>query len=216
MAEGGHRFYEEDEAEQILRMAASYTPLSGAVSRERLLQTASELGISPEAVELAEAKFADEKAMAAKVAEFDAHQRRQFYSFLMTFLIINGSVLALNVLTGAQYLWAFWLTGLMAIGLAFDAIETFMKSSQAYQAAISKWKSQTLSEDARKELMPSPAEDVALVIDKYVHRRLDRGRKACKQDAVRYLQATTDLDSIDARDAVDRYISKNPGMLDQG
>ena len=62
--------------------------------------------------------------------------------------------------------------------------------------------------------MPGPPRDPAKVIDRFVHRRLDRGRKVCKQEAIRYLQATTDLDSIDARAAVDRYITKNPGMLD--
>jgi hypothetical protein len=214
MAEAGHRFYQEDEAEQILRMAASFTPLTGAVSRERLLQTASELGIAPEAVALAEARFAEQKAIAAELAEFDSHQRREFFSFFTTFLVINVSVLALNIFTGAKYMWMFWLTCPMLIGLGFDAVETYVKTSQSYQDAFAKWKAVKVRREADEEVIPQPTKDAAHVIDRYVHRRLDRGRTVCKRDAIRYLQATTELDSIDAKEAVDRYITKNPGLLD--
>ena len=46
-------FYDEEEADAILRLAAQ-KPMVGGMSRERLLATAAELGISEQAVAEAE------------------------------------------------------------------------------------------------------------------------------------------------------------------
>ena len=129
MAEFGQQFYEEDEAEQILRLAASLTSTTGAMSRERLLATAAELGISPEAVEMAEKQFATKKIEVADRAEFDSQQRREFYGHLVTYVIVNGFLVVVNLVTGAGYFWAMWPILGWGIGLAFHVVETFFRNS---------------------------------------------------------------------------------------
>lgn len=214
MADSSHRFYEEDEAEQILKLAATLSSSTGAMSRERLLQTAAELGITPEAVELAETQFATQKQLARERKQFDLEQRREFNSFVLTFFVITGALLALNIFTGAHFLWAFWLSGLMLIGIAFEAVETFVRGSQAYQEAFAKWKSKRDRTAARAELIARPSVDASAIIDKYVHKRLDKGKEVSRWDAIRYLQEKTELDSIDAKEAVERYVVQNPGLMD--
>ena len=214
MADSSHRFYEEDEAEQILKLAATLSSSTGAMSRERLLQTAAELGITPEAVELAETQFATQKQLARERKQFDLEQRREFNSFVLTFFVITGALLALNIFTGAHFLWAFWLSGLMLIGIAFEAVETFVRGRQAYQEAFAKWKSKRDRTAARAELIARPSVDASAIIDKYVHKRLDKGKEVSRWDAIRYLQEKTELDSIDAKEAVERYVVQNPGLMD--
>ncbi|MDR3691666.1 MAG: 2TM domain-containing protein [Fimbriimonas sp.] len=134
-----HRFYSDDEAEEILRLAASQSASPRAIDRERLLATASELGISPEAVEQAENQLRSQKLESQFRLEFADRQRREFGTHLVTYLIINAFLLAINLLTGIQELWfVFPLLG-WGIGLAIHAYATLVKSGGLYRDGYEKW-----------------------------------------------------------------------------
>ncbi len=83
------KFYDEEDAEQILRLASSLSSPVGAMSRERLLATADELGISPEAVEEAERRINQSKGELLERAEFDRRIRRDFYGHLASYIVVN-------------------------------------------------------------------------------------------------------------------------------
>jgi len=215
MAEFGQQFYEEDEAEQILRLAASLTsPADGAMSRERLLATAAELGISPEAVEMAERQLAGQRSHNADRAEFDAIQRREFYGHLLTYLLVNGFLVVINLFTSSGYFWAMWPILGWGLGLAFHVVETFFKNSDSYREEFEKWQVKRNRRAERQNADHKILGNSDFVIDKYVHRRLDRGRDISKLEAIRYLREKTDLDLRDAKEAVEQYIVRNPGLMD--
>jgi hypothetical protein len=214
MAEFGQQFYEEEEAEQILRLAASLTSPAGAMSRERLLATAAELGISPEAVEMAERQFAGKKAEIADRAEFDTIQRREFYGHLLSYVLVNGFLVVINILTSPTYFWAMWPILGWGLGLAFHFAETFFKNSENYREEFVKWQAKRARRLERANDDHKVVGNSDFVIDKYVQRRLDRGRDISKLEAIRYLREKTDLDLRDAREAVERYSMRNPGLMD--
>jgi len=214
MAEFGQQFYDEDEAEQILRLAASLTSPAGAMSRERLLETAAELGITPEAVEMAEQQLAARKAETADLADFDSAQRREFYGHLLTYVLVNGFLVVINVVTGASYFWALWPILGWGLGLAFHAVETFFKNSESYHEEFEKWQRKRARKTTREVAEHTVIGNSDFVIDQYVHKRLDKGREVSKLQAIRYLRERTDLDLRSAKEAVDQYVVRNPGLMD--
>jgi len=214
MAEFGQQFYEEDEAEQILRLAASFASPSGAMSRERLLATAAELGITPEAVEMAERQLAGQKSDAAERKEFDTAQRHEFYGHLVSYVLVNIFLVMINLVTDARFFWAIWVILAWGLFLAFHSVETFFRGSESYREEFEKWQTKRRRREAR-ELEPHTVEENSdFVIDKYVHKRLDRGRDVSKLEAIRYLREKTNLDLREAKEAVDLYCVRNPGLLD--
>ncbi|HVT11633.1 MAG TPA: 2TM domain-containing protein [Fimbriimonadaceae bacterium] len=128
----GERFYDEKEAEEILRLAASDSQAVTAMTRERLLATASELGITEDAVVRAEQRLAEkraeeerQKAEAAEYAEFRASRRRQLFSSLGGWLSTSVVLVGLNLLTSHAITWSVWpvgVWGLVEFGHLLEAI----------------------------------------------------------------------------------------------
>ncbi len=133
------KFYDEEDAEQILRLASSLSSPVGAMSRERLLATADELGISPEAVEEAERRINQSKGELLERAEFDRRIRRDFYGHLASYIVVNGFLCAINLWSGG-YFWAIWPLLGWGIGIASSFVETFIRSSEDYQEEFEKWR----------------------------------------------------------------------------
>ena len=214
MMEFGKQFYEEEEAEQILRLAASLTLPASAMSRERLLATAAELGIEPEAVEMAERQLAAQGAELADRAEFDALQRRDFYGHLLSYVLVNMFLVVINLVTVPSYFWAIWPILGWGLGLAFHGVETFFRNSESYRKEFEKWQSKRLRNVASQDHEHKVVGMSDFLIDKYVRRRLDQGREVSKPMAIRYLREKTDLNPKDAKEAVEQYIIRNPGLMD--
>ena len=145
MSGPGQRFYEEDEAEQILNLAASMSSPLGQMSHERLLDTAAELGISAEAVEAAEKQVSAQRLDQRLRAEFDSIQRREFYTHLTPYVLFNGFfvLLCLN-----HHLWAIWPILGWGIGLAFHARATFFRVGSEYQDRFETWKQARLRQSS--------------------------------------------------------------------
>jgi hypothetical protein len=214
MSEFGQRFYEEEEAEQILRLASSLTSTAGAMSRDRLLSTAAELGITPEAVEMAERQLAEQKSVKADRLEFDTNQKREFYGHLMSYVLVNGFLVAVNLMTSRGYFWAIWPILGWGLGLSFHVAETFFKGSEAYQEEFEKWRRKKNRKLERAEPEHAVIGNSDFLIEKFINRRMERGRDASKLEAIRYLRSRTDLDLRDAKEAVEDYIHRNPGVMD--
>jgi len=140
MAESVNRVYQEEEAEQILRLAASLSPSIGTIDRDRLLTTAAELGITPEAVEEAERQIADMRVEQAYREEFALRARREFNIHFVTFLVMNGFFFLMNVATGLHVIWFIYISLCWGIGLAFHSLMTFHSSGSMYQDAYDRWR----------------------------------------------------------------------------
>ncbi|MDR3691668.1 MAG: 2TM domain-containing protein [Fimbriimonas sp.] len=209
MAESQQRFYKEDEAEQILRLASNISSPAAGMSRDRLLETAAELGISPESVELAERQLQVSRLEQSDRAEFDRRIRRDFYSHLASYVIVNGGLCAINLATGG-YFWAIWPMLGWGIGLAFSVFETFFRSSEGYHEEFEKWRAKRGRMDALKG---SSQAAVDLLLEGFFQRRADRGNRAGKLEAIKYIREKTGLDLVEAKEVVESFAARNPGMF---
>jgi hypothetical protein len=148
MSGAGQRFYEDDEAEQILNLAASISSPAGSMSHERLLETAAELGISPEAVEAAEKQITELRLDKKLRSEFDANQRRAFFGGLTAFLGFNTFLV---VVTHGFHFWMIWVTGFWGLGVISHSITTLFPRSAAYKERYRVWKSERLGRPLEAE-----------------------------------------------------------------
>jgi hypothetical protein len=138
-------FYEESEAEAILRQATRDT--AGAVSRQSLLAAAAELGISSEALERAESAVLTQREEKELHATFEKRMRGDFYVHLMVFGVINLFLCGLNQVVSPGYQWWLWALSGWGLGVAIHAGTVFLKSSSAYEAEFERWAEKRRNKD---------------------------------------------------------------------
>ncbi len=153
MAGSGQQFYEEDDAEQILRMAASMSSPMGSMSRDRLMATAAELGITPEAVEQAEQQLRSQRAIESERAEFDALKKREFFGHLISYVLVNLFLVAVNLLTS---LAIFGRSGRFSDGVSVSDFTWLKPSSRTAKATKRSSKNGDTSAASKLQAQPLP------------------------------------------------------------
>jgi hypothetical protein len=212
MGAQGHEFYSEEEAEQILKLAATKFS-SGGVSRDDLMQSAAELGISPEALMEAERTVMENRTAAQDLAEFDAYQKREFFENLTAFVTVNGFLIGIDLWTNQ-----FWVNGMhptwsllpfcgWGIGLFFDVVSTFVKSSSGYREEFDKWKRRR-DRKARKAIQAN-ATTTDQILDRIV---LEDPDETAKLMLIKRLREETGMGLKEAKDTVDDYVLRHPGV----
>jgi len=131
-------FYEEEEANAILKLA-SQKSLMGGLSRDQLLASAAELGISAEAVEEAEATYRNDVSENLLRKEYDRAARREFLSSFTTWLIVNAFLVFIDFRNSGEITWAWWTIGPWGFFILMEIPETFFKGSKDYEKHFQKW-----------------------------------------------------------------------------
>ncbi len=131
-----NQFYEEEDAQQILKLAATKQGSHGPLSRETLVQTAAELGISPEAVEAAEREYFQSKTLDDEMSEFKRARVHSFLSDLATFAVVGGFVIAL---THGHGVWL-WLIAIWGLSVARKGVRAFSHTSRSFRASFEEWR----------------------------------------------------------------------------
>lgn len=110
------RFYHSGEIEQIL-MRAMELQQGEALSRSQLEEMASELGISPETLDAAEAKWRQD--LKRKQARQALKSRLKRHA--IAYLAVNAFLFAIDLSSGGLN-WAFWPLLGWGLGLVMHAI----------------------------------------------------------------------------------------------
>ncbi len=135
------QFYSDEDAEQILRVAATKSSSLGAISRDQLVSTAAELGISVEAIEAAETQvLADKQARADQLA-FDRKRRQGFLESIVIFLVIVPAMLIFNTMRNGWPTWSLYIGVFWTLRILKEGFETYARGSEDYQKDFKKWKS---------------------------------------------------------------------------
>ena len=134
MSGTGNQFYPEEEADEILRLAAGDSINTTEMTRDRLIAVAAELGISAEAVARAEEKVAAQKVAALQekdeaelFARYKQKRRQSVLSSLSGWLSTSVVLIGINLLTDHRIDWAIWpvgIWGLFEIGQVIEALMT--------------------------------------------------------------------------------------------
>jgi hypothetical protein len=133
------RRYTQEQVEAILQRALQrqQTNNSGNISHDDLIETARELGIDPSQLEMAVMEQTEVGAVEDAKKTWIAQQKRSFKEHLRSYLIINGILLLINIMTGDPF-WAMWPILGWGIGIAFDAANTFWPSDKEIEKGARK------------------------------------------------------------------------------
>ena len=133
-------FYQEDEAEAILRLAARRGE-TGGMSRDALLKVAGEVGISAEQVELAERQLAGLREDQDLAAEFRRKQRVDFAERFASFVGTGALVTGIWYFIGHHgFFWPGIVILAIGVGVVKEIPEHFFAGGSSYQQAFAKWK----------------------------------------------------------------------------
>lgn len=133
------RRYTQEQVEAILQRALQRQQGSstGNISHDDLIETARELGIDPSQLEMAIMEQTEIGAVEDAKKTWLAQQKRSFYEHLRSYLIVNGILVLINVMTDGGS-WVMWPILGWGIGLAFDAANTFWPSEKEIEKGARK------------------------------------------------------------------------------
>ena len=210
------KFYSEDEAEAILREAARLDRSGGsAQSRERLLATAAELGISEQAVREAEGRVAENMQLDRDRAEFELSRKSKFREQVASYVGTSIMLLGINFLTTGfsmrlSGMWSLWVVGIWGFSIISDMFQYYFRSKEREQVAFEKWRQKkSLKTNLTASFMPSvgPRPRIDSVLDQYfsMHASDD------KIGAIKVVRQTTGLGLKESKLLVEEYYS-NRGL----
>ncbi len=125
--------YSRQELQEILDVALSKQSQPGDFGEAELLETARELGLSPEQVAAAEAEITERRELKVLVDAAKRSARKSFTSHLLSYVLVNAGLLAVNVLEGAPW-WFQWPLLGWGLAVAVHVVNLVRTSEAEWQA----------------------------------------------------------------------------------
>lgn len=133
------RFESSDPVEEILRIAIRNSGGgTDATLRERLLASASELGISEEAVLQAQKVWEEQRKEQDLFEEYRAQVKQEFWTHAGVYVVVNVLLIIINALT-SHYPWAIWPILAWGIGFGCHAVVTFQQLRNRKSPEFEAW-----------------------------------------------------------------------------
>ncbi|AFY32647.1 2TM domain-containing protein [Calothrix sp. PCC 7507] len=130
--------YNSEQMQQILQKAFARQQ-QGEVSRQQIIEIASELGVSSESLQAAEQEWLIQEIEVKKRQKFHSQRRGEFKSHLIAFIGVNGFLIVLNLLTSPAYFWAIFPILGWGLGLFFDAVKAYKTNGESYERDFQEW-----------------------------------------------------------------------------
>lgn len=204
------RNYTSEEAEAILKLASKQQNVGG-ISREQLLHTASELGISPEAVASAEAEYrvtrqeaAGREQVLSMRRQFMEERRITFATHLGIYLLINLGLVLTWYFSDRGYFWPMWPLLGWGIGMLAHGLTYF--SGQQAEAEFQTWLTNKQLKLANRQMWLTG--DHASLVSSIVAQS-----GPSKLLAIKYLREASDCSLQKALDDIDDYARQHPGTF---
>ena len=132
--------YSQDDIQQILHLAfARQTDEQDILTRSQLFEIGEELGLEAHEIQSAEADWQVQKGQLLSRQAFDRDRHQRFQQRLIKFVIINGFLVALDLMIGGGLTWSRYVLVLCSLMLALLARKTYWLSGEAYQRQFEGW-----------------------------------------------------------------------------
>ncbi|NER98721.1 MAG: 2TM domain-containing protein [Symploca sp. SIO1B1] len=132
-------FYRQEDIQQILNLAIARQADQGELSREQLVEIATELGISPENILQAEQEWIARQEEQQKRRKFNLYRTLQLKKSFGKFIIINAFLIVINLLSAGQLSWSLYILLLWGMGLGVKVWNNYQLQGEEYEQAFSKW-----------------------------------------------------------------------------
>ena len=131
--------YSDGEMHEILKRAAAIDG-NADLSRHVLEQTASELGISSEALQRAEAEYRREIAERSEIEGFLHAKRVEFGQHLASYLGVNAFLIGIWWMTGSRYPWFIWPLLGWGIGIFSHWLTSRATAGEQFEKEFKRWR----------------------------------------------------------------------------
>lgn len=140
--------YSQEEVQEILYLAISRQVDKGEITREQLLEIAEELAIESQDLEAAEREWKESRLVNVKRREFDLYRQERLKERTTRYLIVNGFLVAINLISAGTISWVIYPALVMAIPLSLSAWKTYQREGQTYERDFQRWKIQQEVKDS--------------------------------------------------------------------
>jgi hypothetical protein len=131
--------YNQEDVQQILNLAIARQANVEELSREQLVEIASELGISTETLLVAEQEWLVQQEQQQKHYAFNLYRRSQLKKRFGKYLIVNSFFVGLNLLSGGTLSWSLYILLFWGLWLGINAWNTYQLQGEEYERAFQKW-----------------------------------------------------------------------------
>lgn len=137
------RFKETDPVEEILKIALDNEGGVDNSLRQRLLASASELGISEEAALAAERQWLLQREQQMELEAYRTHVKVEFLGHLGIYLVVNLFLIGINLLKGGHAWSAYPLLG-WGIGVCCHLVAAIVEMKHPSDKDMNKWRAERL------------------------------------------------------------------------
>lgn len=132
--------YHYEDVQEILSRAIARQAHTDDLSRGQLLEIAAELGIAPEALQLAEREWFSQKGELQERQVFNVQRRQDFQHHLVKFAIVNAFLVLLNVAALGTITWALYPILGWGLGLSLHGWNAYHTGGKKYETEFQKWR----------------------------------------------------------------------------
>lgn len=150
--------YTEEQANAILRRAVERMPMKDEMSRAQLESIATELGITPEALQKAEEGWEAEQFEAEERTLYVAFRRKGFLRHLKIYAAVNLLLLVLTGMSGANDAITIFLMSLIGwgVGLAIHAGFALTTHGADFEAGLGRWRIERRARELAAQIVGNP------------------------------------------------------------
>lgn len=139
-------FYSQEEVSQILELAIARQAQAGELelTRVQLLEIADDMGISAQDLDQAERDWRVQRGLAVERQAFDQYRRDRFQRRLTRYLIVNGFLAAIALLSTGHLLGVPLIALFWGMFVVLDAWNTYLIRGDRYENAFQNWRRRRL------------------------------------------------------------------------
>ncbi len=131
--------YIQEEAQEILKIAFAQRQETEEMSREQLLETAAELGISPSELAVAEQQWRLQKQENQKKDQFSIERRRNLKQNFIRYAIVGSFLILINLVTTGGLSSALSILLFWGLFLALKTWKVSQTKGEEHDKAFKRW-----------------------------------------------------------------------------
>lgn len=132
--------YQPDDVKQILQLAMTRQADGGELTREQLVEIATELGIQTDDLQAAEREWLSQKEEYQERQVFNQIRQDQLKQGIVKYSIVNTFLVILNLATAHAISWAIPIALLWGLGLTLKAWKTYQTEGESYHQEFQRWR----------------------------------------------------------------------------
>lgn len=135
------RSYSQEDVQQILKLAIArqVNDNNQEFSYQQILEIASELQISPDAVKQAETDWLTQQSEVEQRKAFDIYRHSKFKKRLGNYVIINGFLLIADFIGSSDLSWSIYILLFSGFVVTIDVWNSFINKGEDYEIAFQRW-----------------------------------------------------------------------------